>query len=259
MIAIVRARTLHNLRAGIADAETATETARIEAEQRRQEAECAIDSAIRAESVVEELRAALARATADAGRLEGELETLRAQSFLDTEDRQALRMLLRVTRKQNGLADRVYVLFRRGELHSVHATVDAAEARPARDGPRTLRVPPCLRPPRFCGGCSRCPSEVSGEVAGRGDVVSTLPVFRWRLAPDGYATYRQLRAMGLRPGGQGVAAELQRPRRRRGPLVAYLYRIDRAKPVRPMTPARWAALARANAAQQICPNCRRAV
>lgn len=51
------------------------------------------------------------------------------------------------------------------------------------------------------------------------DVVSTLPVYRWRLAPDGLATVRQLRAMGLRPGGQDVAAELQRPRRR-GPLVA---------------------------------------
>ena len=87
--------------------------------------------------------------------------------------------------------------------------------------------------------------------------MAALPVFRWRLAPDGYATYRQLRALGLRPGGQGVAAELERPRRKRPPLVAHLYRIDRAKPVRPMTPARWAALAKANAAQRICPNCRR--
>ncbi|MFD7977518.1 RRQRL motif-containing zinc-binding protein [Streptomyces sp. NPDC059071] len=87
--------------------------------------------------------------------------------------------------------------------------------------------------------------------------MSGLPVYRWRLAPDGYATYRQLRAMGLRPGGQDVAAQLERPRRRRGPLVAYLYRIDRAKPVRPMTPAKRAALERANASQRICPNCRR--
>ena len=87
------------------------------------------------------------------------------------------------------------------------------------------------------------------------DVVSTLPVYRWRLAPDGLATVRQLRAMGLRPGGQDVAAELQRPRRR-GPLVAYLYRVDRALPVRPMTPAKWAALAKANAARRTCPNCR---
>ncbi|MFF8474850.1 RRQRL motif-containing zinc-binding protein [Streptomyces sp. NPDC015414] len=87
--------------------------------------------------------------------------------------------------------------------------------------------------------------------------MSALPVYRWRLAPEGLATRRQLRAMGLRPGGQDVAAELQRPRRRRGPLIAYLYRIDRARPVRPMTPGRWAALARANRARRICPACRR--
>ncbi|MBA4864953.1 hypothetical protein H1V43_27100 [Streptomyces sp. PSKA54] len=84
-----------------------------------------------------------------------------------------------------------------------------------------------------------------------------IPTFPWRLAPEGYATYRQLRACGLRPGGQPVAAQILRPRRRRGPLTAYLYRIDRAMPVRPMTPAKRAALAKANAAQRICPNCRR--
>ncbi|WP_405629304.1 RRQRL motif-containing zinc-binding protein [Streptomyces sp. NBC_01174] len=87
--------------------------------------------------------------------------------------------------------------------------------------------------------------------------MSALPVYRWRLAPPGYATIRQLRAQGLRPGGQDVVAVLERPRRRRGPLVAYLYRVDRAKPVRPMTPAKRAALAKANAAQQVCPHCRR--
>lgn len=85
--------------------------------------------------------------------------------------------------------------------------------------------------------------------------MGALPVFRWRLAPDGYATFRQLRARGLRPGGQGVAAQLERPRRRRPPLVAYLYRVDLAKPVRPMTPARWAALAKANTARRTCPSC----
>ncbi|MFG2638119.1 RRQRL motif-containing zinc-binding protein [Streptomyces sp. NPDC048362] len=87
--------------------------------------------------------------------------------------------------------------------------------------------------------------------------MGALPVFRWRLAPDGYATRRQLRARGLRPGGQEVAAQLKRPRRRRPPLVAYLYRVDLAKPVRPMTPARRAALDRANAARRLCPQCRR--
>ncbi|MGW7307387.1 RRQRL motif-containing zinc-binding protein [Streptomyces sp. NPDC054835] len=87
--------------------------------------------------------------------------------------------------------------------------------------------------------------------------MSGIPVYHWRLAPEGLATFRQLRAAGLRPGGQDVVAQLERPRRKRGPLVAYLYRIDRAKPVRPMTPARRAALERANAARRLCPECGR--
>ncbi|MEV8587716.1 RRQRL motif-containing zinc-binding protein [Streptomyces sp. NPDC051180] len=87
--------------------------------------------------------------------------------------------------------------------------------------------------------------------------MSTLPVYPWRLAPEGLATVRQLRAIGLRPGGQDVAAQLERPRRRREPLIAFLYRIDLARPVRPMTPARWAALAKANAARRVCPECGR--
>ncbi|MGJ7877844.1 RRQRL motif-containing zinc-binding protein [Streptomyces rochei] len=87
--------------------------------------------------------------------------------------------------------------------------------------------------------------------------MGAVSVYRWRLAPDGLATRRQLRALGLRPGGQDVAAQLERPRRRREPLVAYLYRVEQAKPVRPMTPAKRAALAKANAARRICPECRR--
>ncbi|WP_033239578.1 RRQRL motif-containing zinc-binding protein [Streptomyces albidoflavus] len=85
--------------------------------------------------------------------------------------------------------------------------------------------------------------------------MSSLPVYPWRCAPDGFATRRQLRAQGLRPGGQDVAAELRRPRRHRPALVAYLYRVDAAKPVRPMTPARVSALARANRARRTCPVC----
>ncbi|OEJ53501.1 RRQRL motif-containing zinc-binding protein [Streptomyces agglomeratus] len=90
-----------------------------------------------------------------------------------------------------------------------------------------------------------------------------IPSYPWRMAPDGLATRRQLRARGLRPGGQDVAAQVlwySRRYWRKGtsPIrVAYLYRLDDAKPVRPMTPAKWAALAKANAAQQICPECRR--
>ncbi|MFE5137858.1 RRQRL motif-containing zinc-binding protein [Streptomyces fagopyri] len=87
--------------------------------------------------------------------------------------------------------------------------------------------------------------------------MGALPVYSWRLAPEGLATRRQLRARGLRPGGQDVAAQIERPRYRRGPLVAYLYEIDKAKPVRPMTPAKTAALAKANAARRTCPECER--
>ncbi|MFD4631707.1 RRQRL motif-containing zinc-binding protein [Streptomyces sp. NPDC058284] len=86
--------------------------------------------------------------------------------------------------------------------------------------------------------------------------MGALSVYPWRLAPDGLATRRQLRALGLRPGGQDVVAQVERPRYRRGPLVAYLYRVDRAKPVRPMTLAKRAALAKANAARRTCPQCR---
>ncbi|MFH8716676.1 RRQRL motif-containing zinc-binding protein [Streptomyces zaomyceticus] len=86
-----------------------------------------------------------------------------------------------------------------------------------------------------------------------------IPVYPWRLAPEGLATFRQLCAMGLRPAGQPVVAQLERPRRKHGPLIAFLYRIDLARPVRPMTPARWAALAKANAARRLCPVCGRDV
>ncbi|WP_329100281.1 RRQRL motif-containing zinc-binding protein [Streptomyces sp. NBC_01439] len=91
------------------------------------------------------------------------------------------------------------------------------------------------------------------DPAGR---VHGLPTFPWRLAPEGLATRRQLRALGLRPGGQDIAGQILRPRRRRDPLTAFLYRVDRALPVRPMTPAKTAALDRANAARRTCPACR---
>ncbi|GHH55251.1 hypothetical protein FHS35_003870 [Streptomyces umbrinus] len=84
-----------------------------------------------------------------------------------------------------------------------------------------------------------------------------VPTFPWRCAPDGYATLRQLRARGLRPGGQPIAAQVLRPRYRRGPLVAYLYREDLAKQVRPMTARKWTALAKANLARRTCHACRR--
>ncbi|MFI7352351.1 RRQRL motif-containing zinc-binding protein [Streptomyces avidinii] len=89
-----------------------------------------------------------------------------------------------------------------------------------------------------------------------------LPTYPWNLAPLGLATRRQLREQGLRPGGQDVVAQvLWRSNRYRRPgtpgiRAAYLYDIDRAKPVRPMTPGRASALAKANAARRTCPECR---
>ncbi|MCB5181496.1 hypothetical protein [Streptomyces antimicrobicus] len=88
---------------------------------------------IRAEDTAETLRAALARATATAARAEGELKALRPEILLDTEDRAALRTLLRHTRRRS-TTTRVYVLLERGRLHSVHATTAAAEAAAEAEG-----------------------------------------------------------------------------------------------------------------------------
>ncbi|WEO97364.1 RRQRL motif-containing zinc-binding protein [Streptomyces sp. FXJ1.172] len=84
-----------------------------------------------------------------------------------------------------------------------------------------------------------------------------IPTYPWRLAPDGLATRRQLRERGLRPGGQPIAAQIMRGNRRAGgERVSYLYRVDRAKPVRPMTSRKWGALALAMLARRTCPRCR---
>ncbi|WP_353479642.1 RRQRL motif-containing zinc-binding protein [Streptomyces sp. ALI-76-A] len=63
-----------------------------------------------------------------------------------------------------------------------------------------------------------------------------------------------MREMGLRPGGQEPAARIEC---RGGRRFAWLYRIDLAKPKLPMTLAKEAALDKAMAARQTCPQCRR--
>ncbi|MFF3243321.1 RRQRL motif-containing zinc-binding protein [Streptomyces sp. NPDC002870] len=83
-----------------------------------------------------------------------------------------------------------------------------------------------------------------------------IPTFPWRCAPDGYATRRQLRGQGLQPGGQEVAAQTLRPRRRREPLTAYLYCVDFARPVRPMSEGMWRAHEAMMRARRTCPVCR---
>ncbi|MFE9385655.1 hypothetical protein ACFYMO_20865 [Streptomyces sp. NPDC007025] len=149
MITLVRRSTLTALRSGLTQAQAETAAARQEAQQHGAESQRSTDSAIRAESALQELQGALARSREDAARLEGELDALRAQSLLDTEDRQALRTLLRVTRKQQ--TDRVYVLLHHGQLHSVHASVEAAEAAAEAEGaPRsgwTTLPPGAAHPP----------------------------------------------------------------------------------------------------------------
>jgi hypothetical protein len=90
-----------------------------------------------------------------------------------------------------------------------------------------------------------------------------LPEYDWGTAPtEQLATRRQLRAARLRPGGHDPVAILRckacatRPTRA-CTRPAYLYRIDLAKPIRPMTLAKEAALDAAMAARTICPRCRR--
>lgn len=81
-----------------------------------------------------------------------------------------------------------------------------------------------------------------------------IPTYPLHCAPEGLATRSQLRARGLRPGGQDVAAQMLW-RYPRGIGVAYLYRLDQAKPVRPMTPARWRAHEAMMRPRRICPRC----
>ncbi|GGP35965.1 RRQRL motif-containing zinc-binding protein [Saccharothrix coeruleofusca] len=86
-----------------------------------------------------------------------------------------------------------------------------------------------------------------------------LPLLSYGCAPrDKLATYRQLRAMGLRPGGQDPVAVLFVRHRASGTTsFASLYLIERAAPVRPMTRAKFTALAKANLARRICRRCGR--
>jgi rubredoxin len=81
-----------------------------------------------------------------------------------------------------------------------------------------------------------------------------LPTYPYHWAPRGLLTVRQLRAKGLRPGGQRVAAQiLWRHRQHR--RVAYLYREDQSKPKRQATPAQLTAIGKALRARRICPTC----
>lgn len=79
-----------------------------------------------------------------------------------------------------------------------------------------------------------------------------LPTYPYRRAPEGLATIRQLRALGLRPGGQDIAAQILW---RRGKRVAYLYDKENAKPKRTATPAQRRAVDAALRARRTCSTC----
>src|SRR6185437_796262 len=79
-----------------------------------------------------------------------------------------------------------------------------------------------------------------------------LPTYPYHWAPVGLLTLRQLRARGLRPGGQQPAAQIIWRHRKRQ-RVAYLYHLTLALPKRQATPAQLTAIARALLARFIYP------
>jgi hypothetical protein len=81
-----------------------------------------------------------------------------------------------------------------------------------------------------------------------------LPTYPYYWAPAGLLTRRQLRAKGLRPGGQDIAAQILW-RHRRNRRVAYLYREDQSLPKRHATAAQLAAIGKALQARRTCPTC----
>lgn len=92
-------------------------------------------------------------------------------------------------------------------------------------------------------GNLQAPGAVAVHAAVRGK--GTVPA-------QGLATRRQLRALGLSPGGHDPVARLIC---RGGTRWAWLYRIDLAVPKRVPTLAQEAALDQAMAARQTCPKC----
>jgi hypothetical protein len=81
-----------------------------------------------------------------------------------------------------------------------------------------------------------------------------FPTYPFNGAPAGYATRRQLRTQGLRPGGQPVAAQILW-RHRNQHRVAYLYLLADAKPKRQPTEGNWRAVFAMLVARRTCPTC----
>jgi len=79
-----------------------------------------------------------------------------------------------------------------------------------------------------------------------------IPTYPFHWAPKHLYTTRQLRARGLRPGGQAPIAQILW---RRGLRVAYLYRADLALPRRQATAAQLAAIGKALRARRTYSTC----
>jgi hypothetical protein len=127
--------------------------------------------------------------------------------------------------------------------------------------PRKIRVAPTVleQGPITCDVCEHPFSDgqeeeqaVNRDYDPTGQHHNGVPTYPFRMAPKELLTRRQLAALNLRPGGQDVAAQIIW---RRGKRVAYLYRIELAKPKRQATAAQLAALDRANTARRTCSTC----
>lgn len=77
-----------------------------------------------------------------------------------------------------------------------------------------------------------------------------IPTYFWKTAPEHLVTRRQLRSVGLRPGGQDIQAQVVILRRHRDPLVAHLFDITKAEAKRTATPAQLDALRKATREHQ---------
>ncbi len=91
-----------------------------------------------------------------------------------------------------------------------------------------------------------------------------IPTYPFHMVPEGLATLRQLRAKGLRPGGQDIKAQIiwwhrgmarGSDRCRKTRRVAYLFAESEARPKRTATPAQREAIDKALTARRTCPSC----
>ncbi|GAA4890956.1 RRQRL motif-containing zinc-binding protein [Saccharopolyspora cebuensis] len=87
-----------------------------------------------------------------------------------------------------------------------------------------------------------------------GWIAHGLATFPFGMAPRDLVTRRQLRALGLCPGGHDIVAQVVW---RGGAAWAGLYRLDLARPKRTPTAAQRRALEAAMAARRRCRHCGR--